>query len=184
MPPPTGRAAVLSSRAAAPVLLACLAGLAGCSPALDWREVRPTDTGAQLLLPCRPASHARELSLAGEKVRMVLHACRAADTTWAVAWAELSDPARTGPALAELKASTAANVGAVQLQPLPGRTPGETPHPQSGRFAVSGKLPDGQAVQGRVALATRGLAVMQATALGPRPDQAALDTFLDSLRMR
>ena len=85
--------------------------MAGCSPALDWREVRPADTGAQLLLPCKPASHARELTLAGQKVRMVLHACRAADTTWAVAWAELADPARTGPALAELKASAAANVG-------------------------------------------------------------------------
>ena len=184
MPTSTGRAAVLFPRAAAPVLLACLAGLVGCSPALDWREVRPADTGAQLLLPCRPASHARELSLAGEKVRWVLYACRAADTTWAVAWAELSDPARMAPALAELKASAAANVGAARLEPLPGRTPGETPHPQSGRFAVSGRLPDGQAVRGRVALATRGLAVMQATALGPRPDEVALDTFLDSLRMR
>jgi hypothetical protein len=181
MPPPTGRAATLYTRAAA---LALPAFLVGCSPALDWREVRPTDTGAQLLLPCRPASHARELSLAGERVRLVLHACRAADTTWAVAWAELTDPSRAGPALAELKASAAANVGAQQLRPLAGRTPGETPHPLSGRYEVAGRLPDGQPVQGRVALATRGKAVMQATALGPRPDETALDTFFDSLRMR
>jgi hypothetical protein len=158
--------------------------LAGCSPALDWREVRPADTGAQLLLPCKPASHARELTLAGQKVRMVLHACRAADTTWAVAWAELDDPGRTAPALAELKSSAAANVGASRLQPLAGRTPGETPNPESGRYAVSGRLPDGQLVQGRLVLAARGPAVMQATALGPRPDETALDTFFDSLRLR
>jgi len=158
--------------------------VAGCSPALDWREVRPEDTGAQLLLPCRPASHARELSLAGQKVRMVLHACRAADTTWALAWADLGDPARTGAALAELKASAATNVGAALLQPLAGRTPGETPNPQAGRFAVSGRLPDGQLVSGRLVLAARGPAVMQATALGPRPDESALDTFFDSVRLR
>jgi hypothetical protein len=158
--------------------------LAGCSPALDWREVRPADTGAQLLLPCKPASHARELTLAGQKVRMVLHACRAADTTWAVAWAELADPARTGPALAELKAAAAANIGASLLEPLAGRTAGETPNPNAGRFAVSGRLPDGQPVQGRVVLAARGPAVMQVTALGPRPEAAALDTFVDSLRLR
>lgn len=172
------RTAALAACAAAAALLG------GCSPALDWREVRPEDTGAQLLLPCKPASHARELALAGQKVRMVLHACRAADTTWAVAWAELGDPARTGPALAELKASAAANVGASLLQPLDGRTPGETPNPQSGRFAVAGSLPDGQSVQGRLVLAARGAAVMQATALGPRPDAAALDTFFDSVRLR
>jgi hypothetical protein len=173
------------SRTAAPGACAAAAALlAGCSPALDWREVRPEDTGAQLLLPCKPASHARELALAGQKVRMVLHACRASDTTWAVAWADLPDPALIGPALAELKASAAANVGASLLQPLAGRTPGETPNPQSGRFAVSGRLPDGQPVQGRLVLAARGPAVMQATALGPRPDEAALDTFFDSVRLR
>ena len=178
MPFPPGPTAALATGAAAAFLLA------GCSPALDWREVRPADTGAQLLMPCKPASHARELLLAGQKVRLVLHACRAADTTWAIAWADLGDPARTGPALAELKASAAANVGAARLQPLAGRTPGETPNPESGRHAVSGRLPDGQAVQGRLVLAARGAAVMQATALGPRPDEAALDTFLDSVRLR
>ncbi|MFM7706229.1 MAG: hypothetical protein ACKO6D_15250 [Rubrivivax sp.] len=158
--------------------------LSGCSPALDWREVRPQDTQAQALLPCRPASHAREVSLAGQKVRMVLHACRAGDTTWALAWAELGDPARTATALAELRTAAAANVGAAQVRALAGRTPGETPNPESGRYAVSGRLPDGQPVQGRVALAARGAAVMQATALGPRPDEVALDTFFDSLRLR
>lgn len=176
MPSSTGPVAALALGAASL--------LAGCSPALDWREVRPEDTRAQLLLPCRPASHARELSLAGQPVRMVLHACRAADTTWAVAWAELGDPARTAPALAALKASAAANVGAAQLQPLAGRTPGETPNPESGRYALSGRLPDGQPVQGRLVLAAHGPAVVQATALGPRPDEAALDTFVDSFRLR
>jgi hypothetical protein len=39
-------------------------------------------------------------------------------------------------------------------------------------------------VQGRVVLAARGPAVMQVTALGPRPEAAALDTFVDSLRLR
>lgn len=170
--------------AAALVSSAAVALLAGCSPALDWREVRPDDTRAQLLMPCRPASHARELSLAGQPVRMVLHACRAADTTWAVAWAEVGDPARTGPALAALKASAAANVAAASLQPLSGRTPGETPNPESGRFAVAGRLPDGQAVQGRLVLAAYGPAVMQATALGPRPDAVALDSFVESLRLK
>ena len=178
MPSSPGPTVALASGATAALLLA------GCSPALDWREVRPADTGALLLLPCKPASHARELALAGQKVRMVLHACRASDTTWAVAWADLGDPARTGPALAELRASAAANFGAARLEPLVGRTPGETPNAESGRYAVSGRLPDGQPVQGRLVLAARGPAVMQATALGSRPDEAALETFLESVRLR
>lgn len=178
MPSSAGHLAALLVGAAVSVTLV------GCSPALDWREVRPTDTGALLLLPCKPASHAREVELAGKKVRMVLHACRAASTTWAVAWAELGDPSRTGSALEQLKASAVANIGAAGLRPLAGRTPGETPHPQAGRYAVSGTLPDGQPVQGRLVVAARGAAVMQATALGPQPDDAALDTFFDSLRLQ
>ncbi len=160
------------------------AASAACSPALDWREARPQDTGVQLLLPCRAASHAREVMLAGERSRWVLHSCEAAGTTWAVGWVELPDPARVAPVLAALRAAAAANVGATALQAVGTRPPaGATPNPLSGRYALAGRLPDGRVVRGQVAWAVRGTAVLQATALGPDPDPVALDTFFDSLRL-
>jgi hypothetical protein len=160
------------------------AASAACSPALDWRESRPQDTGVQLLLPCRTASHAREVMLAGAPSRWVLHSCEAAGITWAVGWVELSDPVRVGPVLAELRAAAAANLGASALEPVGARAPaGATPNPLSGRYAVSGRLPDGRVLRGQVVWAVRGTSVLQATALGPDPDPVALDTFFDSLRL-
>ncbi|MEN9416614.1 MAG: hypothetical protein RI988_234 [Pseudomonadota bacterium] len=155
-----------------------------CAPALDWRESRPQDTGVQLLLPCRTTSHARELTLAGAPARWVLHSCEAAGMTWAVAWVELADPARVGPVLAELRAAAQANLGAAALQPLGMRAPaGATPNPLSGRFALTGRLPDGRAVRGQITWAVRGTAVLQASAHGTEPDPLAVDTFFDSLRL-
>lgn len=162
----------------------CAAALLGaCSPALDWREVRPEGSGASLLLPCRPASHARELPLAGARVKLTLHACEAAGTTWAVAWADVADPARVGAALQELRQSVASNLGGARLAALAPEVPGRTPNPEGGVFELSGRLPDGQAVRGRVAVAALGTRVLQFTALGPKPDAAALDTFAQSLRL-
>lgn len=160
------------------------AASAACSPALDWREARPQDTGVHVLLPCRTASHAREVMLAGAPSRWVLHSCEAAGTTWAVGWVELSDPARVGPVLAELRTAAAANLGSPTLQEVGARAPlGATPNPLSGRYALHGRLPDGRVLRGQVAWAVRGTAVLQATALGPDPDPVALDTFFDSLRL-
>src|SRR5512139_2177354 len=86
--------------------------LLGCTPALDWREVRPTGAGITLLFPCRPDSHARQVRLGADTVRLEMHACAAAGATWGLAFADVADPTRVGPALFELRAAAARNVEA------------------------------------------------------------------------
>ena len=54
-----GRAGRLAS-----AFLVFAALLVGCSPALDWREVRVEGRDAFVLLPCKPAAHARQVRLA------------------------------------------------------------------------------------------------------------------------
>ena len=78
-------------------MLAAAGLLAACAPALDWRDVRLEGSGVLLLFPCKPDSQTRTLSLAGASVRLSLHACSAAGSTWALAVADLGDPARVGP---------------------------------------------------------------------------------------
>lgn len=156
---------------------------AGCSPTLDWREVRPDDSGAVLLMPCRPASHARRLPLAGAPEVWTLHACSAGDVTWAIGFAELDDPARVGTALAELEAAALANIGATapeRREPL--RVAGATPHPAAAALRARGRRSDGAAVEESVALFTKGTRVYQVTAVGARLPPDALETFFDSLR--
>ena len=165
---------------AAPLLAA--AGLTACTPTFDWRELRPADSGAVAMFPCRPASHAREVLLAGHRVRLTMHACSAGDSTWAQAWADLEDPARIGPALEELRAAAAANLAAGAGRALPLQVEGTTPSPAMQRVAFEGRLPDGKAAQEQVALFAKGLRVYQATALGAKLQAEAAETFFGGLK--
>lgn len=167
-------------RAAIGVLM--LAALAACSPALDWREARPEDSGLLLLMPCRPDHFQRSVLLAGMAVRLALDSCSAGDTTWAVAHADVGDPARVGAALDALREATARNVGAAAGSPLALSVSGSTPQAQSVRVVLQGQRPDGQPLQAQVAVFARGTRVFQATALGARLPAEGAETFFGSLR--
>jgi hypothetical protein len=156
--------------------------LAACAPALDWRDVRPEGSNMTLLMPCKPTAQQRPLPLAGAVVRLSLHACSADGQTWGVAHADVEDPARVASALAELRASAAANMTAGVVEPLPLQVPGATPQPGSERVRFDGRLPDGRRVQAQVAVLAQGTRVFQVTALGERLSGEAADAFFDSMR--
>lgn len=163
-----------------------LGGLGACAPTLDWREFRPEGTSLAMMFPCKPDGHARLVPLAGAQVRLSLHACQAGEGTWALAWADLRDPRGVPLALRELQASSQANVSASAASPRPLRLPGATPQPDSGRWSLSGRAPDGRALRGEVAVFSRGTVVFQATHLSfsATPDLAeAVETFFTSLRL-
>ena len=163
--------------------LLALGLLMGCTPALDWRELRPAGSGISLLFPCKPDSHARRVSLGPDAVRLELHACTAGEITWALAFADLSDPARVGPALTELRAAAASNLAASAAQPLALKVEGATPNPASQRVQLQGRMPDGRVVTEQVAVFAKGTRIFQAVALGPKLDPEAVDTFFGSLRL-
>lgn len=164
-------------------VLGVLVLLAACSPALDWREVRPAGSQLQLLFPCKPVQQARRVTLAGQTVRLVLQVCNAGEQTWALAHADLGDPTHLGPALTELLNSAAANLGAAPGTPQPLQVAGATPHEASARWRFSGQLPDGVAVVEEVAVFAYGTRVYQATALGPQLPPELAQTFMGSLRV-
>jgi len=163
--------------------LAVVALLLGCTPALDWRELRPADSGLTVLFPCKPTSQARQVSLGPDVVRLELHACTAAGITWAVAFADMQHPARVGPALAELRMAAASNLSAAPAQSLPLKIEGATPNPESQRVQFQGRMPDGRAVTEQVAVFAKGTRVFQAVALGEKIDTEAADSFFGSLRL-
>lgn len=164
--------------------LLALAGVAACSPALNWRDVRTDDGVAQWLMPCRPDRQVRELALAGARVRMTLASCRAEGKTWAFAWADLGDPALAAAAVDELGAAARSNIGASpeSVRLLASNVPGATPGGANRRLAFSGHLPDASAVEEQTLLFTRGGRVYQATAVGPQLEAQALDTFFGSVQ--
>jgi hypothetical protein len=158
--------------------------LTACTPALDWRESRPEGSQAQLMFPCKPASHARPVALAGETIEMSMFACSAGETVYALSFADVKDPARVGVALDELARAAQANLqspGGAASEPF--NVAGMTPHPQSAQWRLAGRLPDGRAVQERVAVFSHGTRVYQATMLGAKLDAEAQDTFFGALRV-
>jgi hypothetical protein len=174
------RAAALKSAVPALVLMLTLVA---CAPALDWREVRPADSGLVGLMPCRPSVHQRNVRLAGPPVALTLNACSADGLTFALAHADVGDPARVSAALAELRSAALANVGAGPPETLVWAVPGATPNPASARLRLVGRLADGKPVDEQVAVFSQGTRVFQATVIGPRLPAEVADTFFEGLRL-
>lgn len=158
---------------------------AACTPALDWREVRPEGSGLALLMPCKPDSQVRAVGLAATQVRLSLHACSAAGVTWALAFADVGDPAKVTAALSELRASAQENLRAADAEPLPLplKVEGATPNDASQRVQFTGRMPDGRVVTEQMAGFAKGTRVFQAVALGPSLESEAMATFFGNLRL-
>jgi hypothetical protein len=162
-----------------------LASMLGCSPTFDWREARPEGSGAQMLFPCRPRHHDRDVRLGDDTVPMRLHACSAGGAQFALATLQIGDAARITPELLALRTQLLANVGGVATATVAVSLPGATPNPQSARLHVVGKRPDGRDVVADAAFFVKGLTLYQATVLGSArvPGDEAVDTFLGAIRL-
>ena len=164
-------------------LAALVLTAAACTPTLNWREVRPEGSGLTALFPCRPSVYARKLLLAAAPVELVLQACTADGLTWALASADVRDPANVTPALDGLFVAAAKNIAASEPAFLPLAVTGATPNRASRRAVLQGRLPDGQAVTEQVAVFARGTRVFQATVVGADLRADGADTFFSALRI-
>jgi hypothetical protein len=162
---------------------AALALLGACSPTLDWRQFTPEDFGVTVVFPCRPDRHARALELAGAKAQMEMLVCSAGDDTFAVSFVDIADPAKVGAALVELRDAALRNVGAAPVSPAPFNVPGMTPNPEAVRLAFDGRLPDGRTTRERTAFFVKGLRLYQASVIGAKPSDEAVETFLTGLKL-
>ena len=131
-------------------LAACLsAGLAACSPALNWRSVPLEPLGLTASLPCKPERIERSIVLAGAPVQLHMAGCAADGATVAVACAVLAPTVLAGTALshwraavlAALHAVPAGQPGAAEDQPFV--PAGTLVLPQSVRTRAQGLQPDG-----------------------------------------
>ncbi len=160
-----------------------LIALIACTPALNWRELRPEGAGVQVQLPCKPSTFARPLQLQGVALDWNLLACSAGEQTWALAWGDLKDPALVTSALLSLRAAAQRNLAAPAADTLPWAPPGATPNAEAARVQLQGRLPDGRPAAQELAVFARGTAIYQASVLGAQalPEAAAL--YFASLRV-
>lgn len=158
--------------------------LGGCSPALDWREVRLEGPGLVATFPCRPVGQTRRLTLAGTSVSMTLQACEAAGRTFAVALADMGDPGAVDAGLRALRDASLAKLGDAAPPTMSDwAIEGMTPQPAAGRWQLSQRRPDGGALLLDTAVFARGTWVIQASVIGEMGGQDASAPFFDGLHL-
>lgn len=158
--------------------------LCACSQALEWRRVQPTELGARALFPCRPASLAREVTVLRTRAQMVMFACAAGGSTYAVAGMTVSDVGDVTATMKFMRDAAARNLDAAEPHVRAFAVPGMTPNPQAGRSTVVGRRPDGSAVTEHLLLFAYGARVYQASVVSDKPDESAVATFFGGLTVR
>lgn len=163
--------------------LAALA-LVGCSPALDWRSVRPAEGAVAVWMPCKPERHERPVKLDGGVSRVVeMQVCDAEGTTWAVSTLEVAGAAEVGPALEALRAARRVQLGGVERSAEPYGPSGAAARPEARRIVVDGQRPDGRPVRELSAAFAVERQVYQLIALDGRPGPEATEMFFERLEL-
>jgi len=164
-------------------LLLIAAPLCACSPALDWRQTTPPELGVQAQFPCRPSSLTRDVVLPQGRTQIVMHACSAAGSTFALASMMVGDVGEVAAAIDSLREAASRNLGAETRAAQPFDVPGMTPNPRAGRFTLNGRRPDGSAITEHLLLFAHGARVFQASVVGDAPPDAAAATFFEALKV-
>ena len=142
-----------------------LAGaLAGCAPALDWRDV-PVGEDLLIQFPCRPERVERRVDLGGESVAARMLSCEACGIGWSVTVFDIGDPYRLADALMLLRRSLSSNLRAEEVVgPMPARA-ALTPQPTSRRLRLQGRGAEGASLEAEALFAARGLQALQVVAI-------------------
>lgn len=159
-------------------LLLATAVLAACSPALNWREVRPEGTRLALLLPCKPDKAEKPVPLGGPATPLSMLGCDAGDATFAVAVAQLADAAQAASVLEQWNSLTLANMKAGSAQVAPLKVPGAS----AVLVTAQGQRADGTPVSGQAAYFAQGAQLFQVVLYSARIAPEVAETFFSSLK--
>ena len=162
--------------------LAGAAALAGCSPVLDWREVRLEAAPLKTMMPCKPEKGSRQVTMAGRQVALDALACEAGGGTFAVLSADIGGPASADASLRQWQAASLASIGGRPVRETRFVPPGGLDLPRSVQVVASGRRSDGKAIEGQVAYFARGNHVFQAAVYSERLEVQATEPFFAGLR--
>ncbi|MEO7401967.1 MAG: hypothetical protein ABIV07_14580 [Polaromonas sp.] len=164
--------------------MSALLALTACSPAFNWREVRPENTRLSVWLPCKPDKAQKVVPLGGQPTALSMLGCDAGGATFAVAMADIGDASKAGSVLALWQSATLANMKAMPGtgQPLSLTVAGASLQPAPNRVLAQGQRTDGTPVSGQAAYFARGTQVFQAVMYAPAIDAEAAETFFSSLK--
>ncbi|MDB5797526.1 MAG: hypothetical protein JWP36_1428 [Paucimonas sp.] len=159
-------------------LALCIFLLCACSPALDWREVRATDSPYTVLMPAKPSVQTRQVTLDGARLDMTMQGAEVSDVTFAIGSVTLPDHRQALAAAVALQAALVRNLGATIKQQKTVTVDGLPMQ----EISAQGKSPRGAALDLHARFAARGNRAYQALVVGPvgKVSAQASETFLES----
>lgn len=168
-------------RTASGAVLLCMLG---CSPANDWREMRPEGTELVVAMPCKPGKYQDQVQLAGQRAEMRVFACRSNGALFALGHARLVDATQAGAALASLASAASANARGTVGPGEPAQVAGMTPLPQARQWRWTGAGRDEKPAAAWVTVFSYGPNVYQATVIGTAADESQAQHFRAALAVR
>jgi hypothetical protein len=160
--------------------LLLLAGLAtvACTPSLNWRDVQLGRLST--LLPCKPDTATRSVTLSGQAVTMEMAGCEADAALFAISHIQADDAAQATQLMAALRTASLAQVQTLALHPQTSTGDAQT----SLDVLVDGKRPDGSALQARFKWVLAGSEVYQIAAYAEHLRTEHLEPLLSEVRIR
>jgi hypothetical protein len=162
--------------------------LLGCSPGLNWRDVRPAQAPLSALFPCKPEAAERRLPLGEKEIVVKMLVCEAEDTVFTLAYAELKPDLNPGDLLDLWRKSTLSQIKAKTPTQVPFTLKGTLSLPQSSRLIAQGTKPDGQPLAVHASWFAVGSVVFQAAVYfsdeSSKANSAVADTFFSGLKIQ
>ena len=163
-------------------LAAFTLAMAACSPAFNWRDVRPDDTRLSLLMPCKPDKAEKTVPLGSQPTSLRMLGCDAGGLTFAISSADIGSAEQVPSVLAAWQKATLANMQAAKADST---TPLKLAGASGGQgvwLKATGKRADGTAVVGYAAYFAQDATVFQAVIYGADIKADVADTYFSGLK--
>lgn len=153
--------------------------LVACSPKFNWREVRGTESPFTVLLPAKPASVSREMTLNGIMLNMHMTAADVDGISFAIGSAQVSDTSKIPGVLDAMQQGMLKNIHGV-----PEKQFAQTGTLPAKDVVAYGTLANGQPVKFVGRFVAHGTWVYQIVIIGKEKSLTpeVVDTFMTSFK--
>lgn len=159
------------------------AALVGCSPALNWRDVRFEQGPLLALFPCKPDQGTRVVPLGERQVPMTMLGCEADGVLFTLARVDAPDPALATALAAHWRVATLASAAAQVSTEVPFILKKSAPNVPSVWVSATGQGPDGSPLSVQVVWVGVGSGLYQAAVYEPPGRASVAPVYFEGLRV-
>ena len=157
--------------------------MSACSPALNWRDVRPAGTSLVGLLPCKPELGTRAVSLGNKVVTISMMACDANGATFTMAHVPMQDASEATALLTQWRVATISTMRGQTLDSSPFALKGSSVQPAAVQVDATGVRPDGRPVHLQAVWFAGAGQVFQVAMYADRRQPEMAEAFFAGLRL-